>query len=357
MDITILDTDLNAVCVIDTYESIIWIDRYQEYGDFEIYTFADSEILSQMQQGYYLQCPYSDHMMIIEKTLIETDAENGNRLTVTGRSLESILTRRIIWGQKTISGNFQNGVKELLEECIIAPVNKDRKIDNFVFEASTDPSVTKLVIDTQYTGDNLYDVIKQACVERNVGFSITLDEKNRFVFRLYVGKDRSYNQSDNPYVTFSPDFENVINSNYLESKSALKTVALVGGEGEGASRRYTTVGSGLGMERREFFVDARDISSDIEDGGKLTDDEYMDKLQQRGKEKLAENTDTVSFEGEIDTTFMYKLGKDFFCGDIVQFSNEYGHETPARIIEMVISEDERGFSMYPTLKMTKEDDG
>jgi hypothetical protein len=242
-----------------------------------------------------------------------------------------------------------------LNDAIISPSDSSRKISNFVFEASTDSAITSLRIDAQYTGDNLYDVIQKICEERGIGFKVTINEKKQFVFKLYAGTDRSYDQTDVPYVIFSPKFENIINSNYIESKSSLKTITLIGGEGEGSARKYTTVGSGSGLNRRELFTDARDISSDIGDGETLTDAEYTAQLKQRGKEKLAENTDVTSFEGQVETTIMFKYGEDFFNGDIVQIANEYGHETKARILEIVSSEDDTGLSVYPTFKtMTEE---
>ena len=128
----------------------------------------------------------------------------------------------------------------------------------------------------------------------------------------------------------------------------------IGGEGEGAARKYTTVGSGVGLNRREAFTDARDISSDVGDGVILTNAEYTAKLQQRGKEKLIENPEVISFEGQVETTLMFKYGEDFFNGDVVQIANEYGHETKARILEIVMSEDEEGISVYPTFKTTEE---
>ena len=283
------------------------------------------------------------------------DAEDGNHITVTGRSLESILDRRIVWGQKTISGNLQNGIRTLLNENVISPSDSSRKISNFIFEASTDPAITSLKIDAQYTGDNLYDVISKICSERSIGFKVTLNDNKQFVFKLYAGADRSYDQEINPYVIFSPKFENIINSNYVESKSALKTVTLIGGEGEGSARRYTTVGGGNGLNRRELFTDARDISSDVGNGVTLTNAEYIAQLQQRGREKLAENTDVTSFEGQVETTVMFKYGEDFFNGDVVQIANEYGHETKARIIEIVMSEDEEGSSVYPTFKTIEQE--
>lgn len=354
MDLTILNTNLDAVSVVDVYESFIWTDRYYEYGDFELYTAMTDTILNFIKQDYYLQNRESEHVMIIEKIKIASDTENGNHITVTGRSLESILDRRIVWGQKTITGNLQNGIKTLLNECIISPSDSNRKISNFVFEASTDPAITGLTIDAQYTGDNLYDVINKICSERDIGFKITLNDNKQFVFKLYAGSDRSYEQTANPYVVFSPNFENIINSNYIESKSTLKNITLIGGEGEGAARRYATVGSGSGLNRRELFTDARDISSDVTDENgeqtTLTDAEYLALLKQRGKENLAENTDVTSFEGQVETTVMFKYGEDFFNGDVVQIANEYGHKTKARIIEIVMSENEEGASVYPTFK-------
>ena len=87
----------------------------------------------------------------------------------------------------------------------------------------------------------------------------------------------------------------------------------------------------------------------------LTDAEYMAQLQQRGKEKLAENVSITSFEGETETTIMFQYGKDFFNGDIVQIANEYGHETKARILEIVHSEDKDGYSVYPTFKTIEQE--
>lgn len=355
MDLTVLNTNLDAIAMVDTYVSFIWTDRYYSNGDFELYAGMREDVLEYIKQDYYLQSRDSEHVMIIEKLLISSDTENGNVITVTGRSLESILDRRIIWGQKTLSGNLQNGIKTLLYENVISPSDNNRRIQNFIFEESTDPAITSLKIEAQYTGDNLYDVIQKICEERSIGFKVTLNGSKQFVFKLYSGIDRSYDQTAVPYVVFSPNFENIINSSYIESKSSLKNITLVGGEGEGAARKYTTVGGGSGLNRRELFTDARDISSDVGNDVVLTESEYIAQLQQRGKEKLSEHKDVTSFEGQVETTIMFKYGEDFFNGDVVQIANEYGHETKARILEIVMSENEEGTSVYPTFKTITEE--
>lgn len=492
MNLLILDKSLQVVAILDTYNSLIWTDRFQEAGDFEIYRPMDRFAMEFIKKGYYLWREDSEHVMIIEKLLIESDSEDGDRVTVTGKSLESILSRRVVWGLKTLTGNFQDGIKTLLDENIISPTKPERKIENFIFEASTDSRITSLKIDTQYTGDNLYDVIKGLCKEQNIGFKVTLNPSNQFVFKLYAGEDRSYGQFKNPYVVFSPNFDNIINSNYTEDDSSFKNVTLVGGEGEGASRRYTAVGDTSGLDRRELFTDARDISSDINeditesfvftqypsevfnestkkfvsdsnfnscmvdvsayvgrtisikipkyvksDGNaapyaviivdsskqyistlkkwekyedayqsdppvasgsletyeillpddaqyiytsmysqaavdsdvyygevsdfecrmvKLSNSEYISLLRQRGSEDLSENKENSSFEGEVDTTGMFKYGVDFFSGDLVQVADGYGHETKARVTEVITSENEDGSSStYPTFEMIEEE--
>lgn len=483
MDLIVLNKDLDPIVVVDLYESFIWTDRYFRHGDFELYAPIFAETFSIFKKGYYLQRPGSDRAMIIEDIRTNNDIENGDRVTITGRSLESILYRRVIWGQMLFGGNFQDAIEQMLNACIISPSNSNRKISNLVFKRSTDPRITSLTLDAQYTGDNLYEVIQKLCEERGVGFRVTLNANKQFVFELYVGTDRSYDQTDVPYVIFSPNFDNVISSNYTESDSSLKNVALIGGEGDGSARRYTAVGNLSGLDRREMFVDARDISSEynvklskirtyqnrvynrsldgystdlrfdtyiidvrghtgryvnmsmpfytdpegmtsnygavgldqnekpvillanilpsfredketgyLEDisgtvpegiayiaapmfnqyaintniytGSEsdfhceitnLSNAEYIEQLRQRGKEYLSENTDLKAFDGQMETSIMYKFGEDFFEGDIVQAEDEYGHQARARVLEVVVSDNESGFSVYPTFKSVEEE--
>lgn len=353
MDIFVLNTNFEPVAIVDTFESMIWTDRYNAYGDFELYLPMDSDMLEYLKEDYYLWIKESDHCMIIEDISITSDVENGNYLTITGRSLESLLERRIVWGQKVLTGNLQDAIETLLNESIISPSITERKIDNFIFQESTDTKITGLTIDAQFTGDNLYSVVKSLCEENNIGFRILLNDTNQFVFSLYSGVDRSYAQTENPYVVFSPNFENIINSNYYSSKANLKNVTLVAGEGEGTSRKTAIIGSESGINRRELFTDARDISSDTE-SGTLTDAEYTAKLEARGSKKLTEYTAKTAFEGKVEANQLFKYGEDFFIGDIVQIANEYGHEGAAYISELIISQNKEEISIYPTFEMIKE---
>ena len=351
MELLVLDTNFQAIDVVDTFKSLIWTDRYNGDGDFEIYLPIDTKSVKNLRSDYYLWNSESEHLMVIEQIVINSDIEEGNHLIVSGRSIEMILSRRIVWEQTILNGNLQEVIKQLLNDNIINPSLSSRRIDNFIFVESTDPIITSINIETQYHGENLYDVIYNLCIEHSIGFKITLNELNQFVFSLYVGVDRSYDQTDNPYVIFSPDFDNIINSSYLESKVDSKNVALVAGEGEGSDRKTSVVGDVSGIDRREIFVDASNISTNIGDGNTLTDEQYTEQLNQKGAETIAENSNVVSFDGEVEGTRMFKYGEDFFIGDIVQVANEYGHEGVAIITEIIMSQNQEGISMYPTFVM------
>jgi hypothetical protein len=353
MELTVLDKNLNPVGLVDIFDSLIWTDRYSEYGDFEIYTSVTSEAISMFQKDYFLWNKDSEHVMIIEEFDIKTDVENGNKLIVRGRSLESILDRRIIYNYTILNGTLENSIKKLLDEnaIVLDPLNPKRVISRLVFELSSDPYILGLTVTGQYRGSSLYDAIKSICDSNNLGFKLTLSNDNKFVFKLYYGVNRSYDQSTNPYVVFSPKFENLLNSHYYENNKLLKTHSIVGGEGEGVDKLMieATLGdnSETELDRREIFVDASDVSATSTDGT-LTIDDYYAQLKQRGWEELVKNSFVRTFEGQVQPTQTFVYGTDFFMGDIVQIINEYAMEAKSRVTELIHSQSSSGFEIYPT---------
>lgn len=346
MDMFVLNQNFEKIALIDAYESLLWTDRYNKPGEFEIYTPVADFALQYPVADNYLEIRESEHTMLIEDITIESNVETGNHIKIVGRSLESILDRRIVWKQTDISGNLQNGIKRLLTENIISPSIAARRIPNFIFEDSTDPEITKLTMENQYTGDNLLDVVTTLCETNEIGYKVLLNDSGQFVFSLYKGIDRSYRQEVLPYVVFKPSFENIINSNYSEQTSEAKTITLVAGEGEGNARKTRVIGSGSGLMRKELYTDARDIQK--EEG--MSDSKYNALLDQRGTEKLKENKIKKTFDGECETTRMYVYKRDFDMGDCVQVANEYGMESPTRVVEYIWSSSASGTTSYPTFE-------
>ena len=353
MDIWVLDDKYETLGIVDGYISLIWSERYNAYGDVEIYMPASKDALDLLTHGRYLWRQDSTRYMIVETIEVRRDVEEGNRMTVTGRSLESILDRRVVWGQETVTddANLQGFIQWLLTSNVISPENDKRRIPGFTFRASTDSRITALTINVQYLGENLYDVIEAICQAYSLGFRVLPFGEGGFVFELYMGTDRSDDQTAVPPVIFAPSFDNFLSSTFLSTLVGFKTATLVGGEGEGAERvlveATTDDGGGSGLSRREVFTDARHVSSSTDDG-ELTPAEYEAQLVEAGKEALAEVATTTAFEGEIEPRMQFIYERDFFLGDIVQVRDEYGQESKSRVSELIRSNSTTDISVIPT---------
>lgn len=345
--------------ILDSYLSSIWTVRYDQYGDFEICVPYSKDIFDEVKLDDYIMRPDSDRMMVVEDIQIQTDAEGGDQIVFSGRSVESILDRRVLFDQTIVVGNTQDGVEFLLNENAITPTDVNRKLP-IVFRKSEDTVITALETAYQFSGETLYEAIEALCVEGSIGFRLLpdLNAKN-FIFELYNGADRSYYQTDRPYVMFSPDFDNIITSNYISSKKEYKNVAYAAGEGEGSERTVISVYSGeteaSGLTRRELYVDAGSVSSTTSDG-QITESDYLDQLASRGSEELEKAKSTTYFEGEVDTSRQFVYGVDFEIGDIVQLRNEYDIEGCARITELVLSDDQNGSTSVPTFTSIEKEE-
>lgn len=350
MDIYVLNSSFEKIGIIDTYQSIIWTTRYYAPGDFELYISARKDILDLLQVDYMLvrdkdivgdEC---HNVMMIRNIEIQSDAESGDSIIITGECLKSIVKRRVIANQTNLSGTVENSIRSLITQNIISPSDTDRAISNFVL--GTDGDLTTANMTMQITGDNLADALAEICTTYGYGWDVFIKDSN-FVFYIYEGKDRSFEQSTNPHVVFSTEYDNLLSSDYKEDRSLYANVAVVAGEGEGTARKKVTVGTATGLNRFEIWVDQRDTSSN---DGEITDAEYQELLEQAGVEALAETGITTEFTGEVlpDVNFVY--GVDYFLGDVVQIENDYGVSKAARITEIIESEDESGKTVIPTFE-------
>ena len=349
MEIYVLDQNFNKIGVIDDYESVIWTTRYYEPGDFEIQLPASSPNVELLAEDNYLRRFDDETVMIIEKIHVETNIENGNYIIASGRCLKSILDRRVCWKLQRYNGTPEACMRSLVTRNFISPSVTARKIGNLILGNLKGYSGDAEI---QFTGDVVLDAVVQICKAAGLGFKILLNSSNQFVFEVFSGSDRSNLQDENLPVVFSPDNGNILQTTYEKEKRYYKNVALIGGEGEGTARTYNSVGTASGLKRREMFVDANDVKTEVEDeaGNKttLTAAQYNAALAQRGQEKLAEVSITETFEGSVDTSLLYVYKEDFFLGDIVTAVNDYGIQAAPRITEIIESENSGGYTIIPT---------
>ncbi len=380
MEFMVLDKSYNAVALIDTFTSAIWTVRYNEAGDFELYTPVRLDYIQAMTIGNYLWNRDSDRLMVIETVEIDSDAEEGPQLLISGRSLESILDRRIIASSDVLSGDLQTVILTIIQNEIINS-GTERKIPEFSIKESTDARITGISIsDFTARGENVYEIIVSFCQEHKVGWRILPKGAGGFEFELYMGTDRSYDQTANPYVVFSPSFENLLNSNYIKSfKSYKNSIYAVGTyqkevtienkyknddgtwtveeqttyeETEITTWGYSEEETPTGLARREMFIDNGGVNEGTQGGQETT---WAAVNKERGLTELGSHQTTTAFEGELEATRQYVYGEDFTIGDIVQVENEFGITGTVYITEIVFSQDTSGVTITPTFTSTEDE--
>lgn len=346
MDIYVLDEKAEILDIVDVFQSVIWTVQYYSQGDFELIVPATKKNIDLMQKDRLL-CRDKDitkdtfkNVMVIEDIKIESDWEEGDKLTVSGKSLKSIVGRRVVWKQTNLTGNLEAGIRYVLNENVIDPEEESRKIANVELDEAAGITDT---IDAQLLGDNIAEWIESICSTHEIGWDMYV-RSGKYIFRLYKGTDRTYNQTEVPAVVFSNEYDNLLESIYTYERGDYKNAALIGGEGEGVNQRTTTIGEATGLQRYETYIDGSSVSSN---GAIITEEQYYKLLQDYGKEQLNEVSDTESFEGNVVSDGNYKLNQDYFLGDLVQVKNEFGIEATPRIIEIIESEDEKGTAIVP----------
>ena len=350
LNLYVFNTAFRRVAIIDKYSSLIWSDRYDDVGDFELTLPYESKYKSIFIKDYYCSTDYSDRWAVIEKIQIDNDEENNATMIISGRQLECILDRRIVLGKTDFGDDkkevsLQDSIKTLLNKNIISPSDASRKISNFIFQASTDKAITDLKISESFNGNSLFDAIYGICKDKHIGCKILIDSSNRFVFSLYAGRDRSRSQSTNSYVIFSPYYDNLKNSSYFSSNEDYRNVMIV----SKSENKFITVplASSVpsGLSRREVMEDVSSLKENKD--GNLSDKQIQTKAKKKLKEEYKMKT---GFEGDIVPDVMYKYRTHYNVGDRVQFEDAYGNSEVIYISEVVISSDENGLSILPTFK-------
>ena len=340
------------VGVVNAFTSMSWPMTYRGYGEFKLTCPVNDETKELMADGNWIWCDGYKNAGIIETVHAENDDNGVFTYEVSGFTLEFLLTNRIIWGTYNASNKDVSTVAmEIVNSSCISPSDNARKYKwlSLGEDAKLGGKITK-----QQTGDDVYSVLDEMLADVDLGFSIDfLPAERKLEFNIVSGTDRSINQSSVEVVILSTDMEDVLTSAYESSIQDEKTIAFVQAEGSGDSRKSTTAGdtSKTGFDRKELYVDARDIQSSSATGGhKMSEDEYVEAMKQRGLEKLSEYVKSQSFEASIrvfgDT--QYTFGKDYFVGDkITMQDTRLGVQ-----VDAIISEAEEDFEDTYGLSLT-----
>ena len=288
----------------------------------------------------------NNHFGIIESIKIETDTENGDYLTVSGRVLTCLLERRIIYPSFSAINTYENIVRNVLTRNVISA--GVRSIPGLSFGTVIGECWQRKTI-LQVSYDNLMEWMYTICETIGGSANIRIDG-NTLKCDLLEGTDRSILQSDNPHIVFSDSYNNLLSFSYAADSSVQKNFAYVFGSGEGSARKRTTYYSGTEptyLDRYEVYVDKRDLSQDEE----VSDAEYLELLKESGAENMV-SPQTASESTIAAFSTQYQYNKDYFVGDYVTVEHKRFGLTQQKIqlIGMIESFDQNGRSLTPTFK-------
>ena len=347
MIVHVLNKELEVIGLIEDYYSLTWAERYSVCGDFELelpISYDGSELV---EFGNFLYIESSDTIMIIEdiKPMTGMDATS---LMVQGESAESLLKRRVIKEPTTYNTNPESLIYALVEVHLTTPAydEPERKINILSIRYLPLQGIVGLYRE-QVDVQTIYKIVTAVCKDFDIGFKIR-KEDDMLRFSVYKGLDRSYDQSTNPFVIFSDDFDNVIASSfYLSQKGMVNTIRIVTEDTftDPHSHFYWSSGAEpTDLDRFEAVLET-EVDKDLPDGDPLLDAEMLTILWTRGDALIKENKPVGLFEGDFHIHGNFKYGVDFFMGDVVQCLLE-GRNIKARIIELVRSYSTEGETSY-----------
>lgn len=327
-----------SVSLIDQFSSLMINKRYYKTSDFQLQVAPCDETIEYLVPS---NCLLIDGVFYYIDNVVYSEQEHS--LFVSGISLFGLLKNRVIWSNFSLYQSPLLIAQQILTENVTAPINTNRTLDFFIITAD-------MVVQSNIQYQNSYgivrDEIESLCETYDFGFKETptdLLEPSCNV-HFYKGSDKS------GWIEFSIDNEMLFSETYEANDYDESTTALVAGEGEGIARTIVTLNESItGLDRKELYVDARDLQSTVGEAT-LTTEEYNNLLTTRGNEKLSEKQAILLLDGDVNiNSELYKYGIDYDLGDTVSvYSKRFNVSTTKTLTEMQETWDSKGHFLTPT---------
>lgn len=318
MMLYIHDKNFNKVKVISKATSAVWLKKAKEEGQCAITIPVTADVLPYIQIDNYISKLDDDMVCQIKKITIKTNEDtNENVFEIIGIDKVAMLSQRITETIKTVENkNVEELIRELINENCINPTNENRKL-NITLDSVvgfTDTITTEIE-----AGTNIFDKIKELCSIYDYCFKLTRNN-NGWKFSLYEGNNYSFEQKVNPYIEFSTNFHNLLNTTYSCDKSTFKNMVL--------SETSKLNDDLKGEDRYEVYAKSSD-------------------------ELKASLVDLVeTFSGNVINK-MYVYKRDYNIGDIITIRNNLGIKISARIIQINEAYDINGTDITPSFENRK----
>lgn len=338
--------------------SIMWAERYNTPGEFEIVAPLSSGLREFLPFGALVSHTNTYEVMFVENQEISEDANEDPTIKITGRSLEAYLENRIV-GMDAMRSN------PLITQYVLPPW--------YTFDQIT-KIINEHIGSTAYPNDNLVNVqatsivggtgvvetrvVKPTHVHQAVLDLLAIEDLGIKVIRrnpfgvpggsdtytalcVHKGADKSSS------VIFSWKSGDLDQAGYLWSDKVNKNSAAVIG------RYVNTVVDTAGLvkyDRKSIIVSGDDIDGNLDavpTGAALTD--IVNKMQTRGRQALDSQNRVTITRTDISNVAKYQYRKDYEVGDLISLDGNFGVIAVMRVAEYVEIEDENGETGHPTL--------
>lgn len=361
--------------IFDNYDSLIWTERYHGAGDFELVSSNVKEALDTFPLESYVGLRSSTVPMIVESWKIEKPKGKHARVTIKGRSFESVLERRAsvkqldagvirpLWTENADQNKQSDAVYKAIRKvlgdiarthptavgtdktlALVNPFNLADKIPEINLPFPTDYTAG---VKTPYEikAGNLYAVVLEMLDVNHHGIRAIrpLPGKTTVDLEIYNGADLRAT------AVFDARFDQFDNANYLLSFQGSTNVAFVYGPNGATQKLKNTAPEPTGLSRRVKLVDETSEATLNTDAAR----------QSRGLVELYNNNAIALFDGETSVQIADLYNKPiaqggYGLGDILKLQGEYNLTRNVRVAEFIRSSDSSGEKAYPTFQVVDE---
>lgn len=311
VELIVMNENFEILSIIDDFSSLVWAPTFFGVGEFQFE--CNIKYLNSIINGSYI-FRNDDETGVIEYFNFIKDETGARNILVRGKFLKVLLDERAV--HETMNFNNKN-IEEIILGLISRHFIETKEFPRFEVKYSSNFTDK---ISTQITGKSVLERIINIEEEQKVGCKVKYDYLNdKIVCSVIKGRDLTQNQSENDWVVFSEERENIFDFEYSKVRT-FKNFVYVAGAGEGNERIVATVDiRKTGEPLKELYVDARDILDTDKDGIKIPMPQYISMLEQRGREKLSEYVQIEELKANINEDNILKYKSDYFLGDIIEF--------------------------------------
>ena len=320
----VCNENFERIGFIGSFSYFLWRKKYGPGSEAELHVDVTAKKVELLKKGNIVYRQDENEAMQIYYRQFD-DSNGVDQLVIKCFSLTRWTDRRILWGQYDFNDTPENIMRRAINETMINPSNSARKIRQVQLAPGKGIGQP---IRQQMSYKYVYDVCENLCTTHDIGMRCLFNNL-QLKYDFYEGTDRTINQNVNPRIILSKSRSNLLKRTYEDANNDLKNTVLVAGAGEGARRKTASLGnSNNGLNRRELFVDAREISDILghdEEGNPIyvPTSRYNSWLIAKGNEKVSEYNEFIGFECELDVTKENtKFNEDFFLGDLITIKDE-----------------------------------